>query len=223
MADVEAKETVQALRKEGMSIADIAQCVGKSKSTVSYWCRNIVLTSEQIKALQIKSKAAGARQFILLGEEKRKARLQRELASRERGLQDVGNLSKRDLFLLGLGLYWGEGYKHGNGELGFTNSDPQMILVFIKWLKEVYSVGKQDLILRVSINQVHREREREVIRYWKKLLSVSSSQFTKTSFVKTEVKKRYANHDNYYGILRVKVKRGSMLKQRILGSLEKAA
>ena len=221
MADVRTKRIVQILRSQGMSIAGIALRVDKSKSTVSYWCRDIVLTSEQVKALQAKSKTAGARQFVLLGEVKRKERLQRERVSRERGLQDVGNFSKRDLFLLGLGLYWGEGYKHGNGELGFTNSDSQMILIFIKWLKEIYNVGKQDLILRVSINQIHQEREREVVKYWEKLLGVSSSQFTKTSFVKTEVKKRYANHNDYFGILRVKVRKGSLLKQQILGSLEK--
>jgi hypothetical protein len=131
----------------------------------------------------------------------------------------TGEVSQRDLFLLGLGLYWGEGYKGGNSELGFTNSDSDMVKIFLKWLRTIYEIHKSSLILRVSINDIHKDRIHIVTKYWANVTNVSISQFTKPSFTKTSLKKKYPNHEHYFGILRVKVRRGSRLKQRILGSL----
>ncbi|MBI2618016.1 helix-turn-helix domain-containing protein [Candidatus Kaiserbacteria bacterium] len=220
MAKIKERAEARLLRQRGMSITDIAKKLNLSKSTVSYWCRNIVLSSEQKRRLQEKAKHAGIRQFIILGEQKRQNRLTRDHAERKRGIQDVRAVSDRDLFFLGLGLYWGEGYKHGNSELGFTNSDTTMIVVFLKWLKRTYAIKRKDLILRVSINEMHKKRIKKVLTYWSSITHVPLSQFTKPTFIHTASKKHYANYDEYYGILRVKVRKGSPLKQRILGSLE---
>ena len=38
------------------------------------------------------------------------------------------------LFGLGLGIYWGEGLKRGNGAVRLTNTDPKMIKKFIDFL-----------------------------------------------------------------------------------------
>jgi hypothetical protein len=51
---------------------------------------------------------------------KRQQRMANTLISKHEGARDVGALSRRDVLILGLGLYWGEGYKYGNSELGFT-------------------------------------------------------------------------------------------------------
>ena len=64
----------------------------------------------------------------------------------------IGTLSNRDILMIGLGLYWGEGYKYENGELGFTNSNPQMIRFYFKWL-ELWKVEKSSLIFRLTINE----------------------------------------------------------------------
>ncbi|HEY4502414.1 MAG TPA: helix-turn-helix domain-containing protein [Candidatus Paceibacterota bacterium] len=220
MANIVAREKAQNLRISGWSINDIAKYLDTSQSTVSYWCRDVLLTTQQIKKLQEKSKLAGSRKFIELGVLKRKQRLEKEYVEFENGKSLTSRMSKQNLFFLGLGLYWGEGYKHGNGELGFTNTDGKMILVFIRWLDFIYGVKKNDLILRVGINQIHQDRIDIVHNYWAQLTGIPQDQFTKATFIKTSSKKRYANHDNYFGILRVKVRRGSLLKQRILGSLE---
>jgi len=220
MTKILEKERAQHLRKRGLSIGSIANKVGVSKSTVSYWCRDITLSHTQIKHIGEQQKKAAIGALLMSAERKRMDRISRTKHLAQRGSLDIGKVSKRDLFLLGLALYWGEGYKKGNDEFGFTNSDPVIIKIIIKWLKDIYGVGKEDLILRVSINQLHIKRERIVTKYWEGITEISKSQFTKMSFIKTISMKRYSNHNEHFGTLRVKVRRGADLRRRILGSID---
>ncbi len=148
-------------------------------------------------------------------------RLNKEKRLQRAGAQEVGKLSRRELFVVGLALYWGEGYKGSSNELGFTNSDPAMILFFIQWLFSVYGIPRERLIIRVSINAMHSYRVRDVERYWSRLTGIPLSQFTMTSLIKAASKKRYANESKHFGTLRVKVRSGTDLRRRILGSIGK--
>ena len=55
------------------------------------------------------------------------------------GVDSVANISKNDLLCIGATLYWGEGMKSpskpSNQRLVFSNSDPKMIKVFIKFIR----------------------------------------------------------------------------------------
>src|SRR3989344_155462 len=137
-------------------------------------------------------------------EKKHHMRLEKEKFLLVAGRKDVGKISRRDLFILGLALYWGEGYKGLSDELGFTNSDPAMILFFIRWLSKVYKIKPNQLILRVSINASHTHRVRQVEYYWSRLTGIQLSQFTMTSLIKTAHKKVYANKNTHYGTLRIR-------------------
>lgn len=220
MAKIREREKALSLRKKGKSIRDIATSLNVSKSTVSYWCRNIVLSKGQIKRLAQNQKRASAQAFLTFVEKKRRKRLSDIKRFQQMGAKDVGKLTKRELFILGLGLYWGEGYKKGSKELGFTNSDPNMIKIFIRWMETIYGTKKDDFILRVSINEIHRNRVSEVTRFWSRVAGVPVSQFTKTSLIKSTSKKIYTNHKKHFGTLRVKVRRGTNLRRRILGSID---
>ncbi len=220
MAHIYKKELAQKLRKEGLSIKEISKKIKSNKSTVSYWCRDILLTKEQLGRLQDKQKAFGMKAILAVAEKKRKQRIEDTALHTERGAQDVGVITKRDLFMLGLALYWGEGYKKGSAETGFTNSDPFVIKMILRWFTECYGIQKEDFILRVSINQLHEERIDDVVNYWAQITHLPIGQFTKPSLIKTKTVKVYANHNQHFGTLRVKVRRGTNLRRRILGSLK---
>lgn len=136
------------------------------------------------------------------------------------GREDVAHLSQRDLFMLGIALYWGEGYKSGNEECGLTNSNAGIIRIFIVWLNKIYGIHAHDLILRVSVNQIHQKRIRTIENYWSEVTKIPLPQFTTASFIKTKSHKLYKNQNEHFGTLRVKVRRGTALRRRILGSLE---
>lgn len=213
-------EKALTLRKNGYSIGTIAKKLSVSKSTVSGWCRDIALSEKQILLIAERSKHHATANLLLASEKQRKERQRNTEKMEKMGKREIGKLSLRDIQLIGLGLYWGEGYKKGSQELGFTNSDPAMINFYIEWLEKIYEISKTDLILRVSINNQHSDRTIEVVNYWSTVTNVPCSQFTKTSLLHIHSKKIYKNITTHFGTLRVKVRKGTNLRRRILGSIE---
>lgn len=213
------KEKALLLRKRGLSIKDIASDLGVSKSTASVWCRDIEMSPAAIKRIANNGNAKATEALLKYSEQKRASRKLNEQKSSLVGAKKLGTLSNRDIYCLGLGLYWGEGYKAGNQEFGFTNSDPWMILFYVKWLETTFNIDATNLILRVSINHTHKERISEVESYWSNLLGIPFSQFTKSSLIKSKSKKVYLNKDAHMGTLRIKVRRGTSLRREVLGAI----
>ncbi len=136
MANSLSRDKAITLRKSGKSLNEITKSLAVPKSTVRYWCRDIVLSQKDLKRLAERHKLGG----LLTAENRRKERLLKIETLKEEGMKEIGNLSKRDLFLAGVALYWAEGYRKGDGEFGFTNSDPRMIKLILKWLTETCGV-----------------------------------------------------------------------------------
>lgn len=207
------------LRKVGSSVADIAKKLKVSKSTVSYWCRDISLSKQAREKIILSSNRKSTAGILRYTEGLRQKRIEQTQADLDSGVAMIGSLSDRDTLCIGLGLYWGEGYKKGSQEFGFTNSDIGMVRFYINWLNRCFSIEKRDLIARVSINESHRNRIKEVESYWSTKLGLPFTQFTKTSLIKTVSKKVYSNQAVHYGTVRIKVRRGTRLRRRVLGAI----
>ena len=121
---------------------------------------------------------------------------------------------------MGTALYWGEGSKTDNSKLAFINSDPDMIVFMKRWLKEIAVVSDEDFMPRVFINEIHRARIHKVVGFWAQLLELPMEQFGKPIFLKTKLKKKYDNHDSYFGVLQLGVRKGTSLKYQILGLID---
>lgn len=202
--------------ENGLSIKEIAEKVGVAKSTVSLWCRGIDLTVSQIKRLEKRGEDGRLRGRLKGARIQRERRLRRIKALQKQAKKEIGYLSKRELFIAGVALYWAEGHKKDN-QLGFASSDPKMILFFLKWLQKVCQIPKNRLKCLVGINQTHRGRIEEVEEYWSRLTGISRSQFTKPSFKKSKTKKMYKNFREHYGTLLIRVSRGADLQHQVNG------
>jgi len=136
------------------------------------------------------------------------------------GKRDVGKLTKRDLFVVGIALYWAEGFKHKDESgLGLGTSDPNMAKFYIFWLEQCLGVSKKDLLLRVTANESHEDRIGEIEKFWIKELGVEKEQFAKPFYQKTKWKKVYPNRDEYFGVLRIRVRRSLNLLRKMRGWL----
>ena len=214
------KEAAKKMRKSGISISDIALDLGVAKSTVSFWCKDIVLTEFAIRKIKTKGKINSVRGLLRYAESKRRERIERNVLQKQEGVKILGLVSNRDILMIGLGLYWGEGYKYENGELGFTNSSPFLIRFYFKWLK-LWNIEKDSLIFRLTINEFFRRNESTIKFFWVNFLGIKKEQFSKTTYIKTNLKKAsLKNKERYKGILRVKVRRGTALRNKILGAIE---
>lgn len=202
-------------RKKGLGIKTIAHKLGVSSSTVSLWCRDISLTSEQIKELERRSKDPHYGRRYAYSQAQKNARILKTTTLWEEGRKEVGFMTKRDLFITGIALYWAEGFKKDN-LVGFSNSDPEMVALFVDWL-QICGIPKDRLRFRLGINATYQKKVRETERFWQDHLDVSSEQFQKPFFQQVIWKKVYDNSDNYHGVLRVRVSKSTDFLRKIHG------
>ncbi len=207
------------MRRQGVSIKDIATQVGVSPATVSIWCQDILLTRAQKEKLFKKQIAAGHKGRMIGALKNKQMRLQNVANQAVIAQRRLGGLSARDRFLLGIGLYWGEGTKSRQSATAIVNSDPDIVLFARDWFENL-GVNRCDFRVYVSISSLHKEREIAIVNFWSRTLAIPRQQFNRVTYFKTARKKVYENHDSYYGIVALRVRRGTDLKYMILGLID---
>jgi len=220
MAKVKEKQLAIKLRRQGKSIKDIADILAVSKGSVSLWCQEIILTKKQAALLKKKQVDAGNVGRILGAKMNKQKRLDAIESRADEGNKRIGSLSQRDLLMLGVGLYWGEGVKSRNGTASLVNSDPTVLLIGKKWFQECLDVPLVDFNPYISISEIHKNREEKILKYWSEYLDIPKYQFNKVIFLKNRPKKLYENHDSYYGVVSLRIRKGTDMKYRILGLIE---
>jgi len=134
------KNRVLRLRQKGLSYSQIKKQVNVSKSTLSLWLSEFPLSKEQIVKLRDKNPQRIEKYINTM-------RLKREKLDMESYnliSKDVGTISNREKLLAGLYLYWGEGTKAAKGTVAVTNTDPDTLKFFVRWLS-LFKVNKKSL------------------------------------------------------------------------------
>ena len=207
-------------RKKGMSLSDLSEKYKLAKSTVSLWCRSVAISTHarnMIKKKWLKNTAAARVKGTLKNKQKRADSIEREFRTAQ---SMIGALTHRDVLIIGMALYWAEGSKKEVGSgFSFINSDPEMIKIMHTWLKDVVHITSDQVVLNVCINDVHRDRQDEILKFWSNLLDCPIGCFGNTIFIKVSHRRVYANHERYFGMLRIRVKSSSWLRRRILGMI----
>ncbi len=219
MARSQEKLRALELRRNGQSIKEIARKLKVSASSVSNWCKNVVLTPEQIKELEKHSRDPyyGKRLEYLLSQKRKKEEKIKFLLNQ--GKKEVGSLTKRELFLIGIALYWSKGFKKDT-QAGFANSDPKMIKLFLAWLYTCFDYKPKDLLPRLTLNISHKSRTNKVIKYWSEVIGIPPQDFKKPFYQNVKWKKVYENPETYYGVLRIKVRKSKDFLRRIHGWID---
>lgn len=101
---------------------------------------------------------------------------------------------------LGVGLYWGEGNKANKSSVKLGNTDPDLILCFIKFLKKVYNIKAEKLKFGL---QIFSDIDPEVaLKFWQTKLNVEKCQFQKPVVSKIRGEGSYKIKSTY-GVLTV--------------------
>ncbi len=177
---LEDKQRAIVLRKKGYSITTIATMVGVSKSSVSLWVRDVGLSKTALEAVKQRSHTSA------VIEKRRLTRITNEKKARDAIVASaklhLTPLTKQELFLVGVALYWGEGSKKKRGMVEFTNSDPLMIRLMKRFLVEVCDVPQSKFRGHVYLHAHLAPSKAEV--YWSGISEIPRSQFHKTSIQK---------------------------------------
>lgn len=216
MAKAKLRLKAKQLRKAGIGIKTIANKLKVSSSTVSLWCRDIELSEEQISELE--KRAHDPYYGRRLANVKRQQKLRNDKIRKLfiKGKKDIGTLTTRELFIAGVCLYWAEGFKK-DSQVGFSNSDPKMIVFFIQWLKRCCKIAKDNLSIRVGVNESYKTKISGIEEYWSRFLKIPLEQFQKPFFQKVVWKKLYDQPETYHGVLRIRVKKSTDLLRMING------
>ncbi|MFI0763427.1 hypothetical protein ACH4TQ_00645 [Streptomyces sp. NPDC021218] len=202
------------MRLRGMTYDRIQLELGCSKSSISLWVRDLPKpdrpprTREEASAIAKRGWEATLRQREI---ERQRTKL---AAARE-----VGKLTGRELFLVGVGLYWSEGSKskpHNPTERAtFINSNPDMIQLYLAWLS-LLGVEPERLRYRVMIHESAQVADAE--RYWAELIGVDVTTLERTTLKKHNPKTVRKNvGEGYRGCLVVRVLKSADLYRRIEG------
>ncbi|MFC1710458.1 hypothetical protein ACFL0F_02260 [Patescibacteria group bacterium] len=206
------------LREEGLSYSEIRNKVPVSKSSLSLWLRDVQLTSTQKGRLKDKIRAVqpyGAKA-------QKRIRIERSKKIIEKAKQDIGKINKKQLFHLGIVLYWAEGSKQRENNpsqrVAFANSDPRMISLFLKWLRDCLDVAVGDISLDLYLHSNNLSRETEIIKYWANKTKLPKNKFSRI-YYKRDTKNKYRKNrgKDYYGLLRVSVRKSTDLNREIEG------
>lgn len=211
MARFKDKDQAIKLRKQGNSYSQIKRILGVSKSTLSIWLREYPLSEKRLRELRDWNETRIER-FRQTMRHKKEKRLQSIYSKQSKRWLP---LSKRELYLAGLFLYWGEGRKGLENQISITNTDPKVIKFALHWMTKLLNIPKRKITVYLHL---YRDMNiKKEINFWKKQLGIPNEQFRKP-YIKKSLSANI-NHGGYgHGTCKIQV--GDVrLKEKIMLSL----
>lgn len=230
------------MRKRGFSYGQIKNLITVSKGTLSRWLRGVELTEVQRKKLEDRRRVAAER-----GVKTRKLKTREAIEKiKHVSANDVRKISPRELWLMGIVLYWRERFlpdgEHNSKQgVRFSSSNPGIIKLFLKWLREVGRLQSKEILFSIFIGKSKKDSIHKAVGYWSRVTGFPREDFSRF-YLQAENKKFYPelkNEEggknfkggksfkkrkrlkrNKYGFLQIKVRSSSMLARQISGWIE---
>ncbi|MGO4635487.1 hypothetical protein AB4225_31840 [Streptomyces sp. 2RAF24] len=208
------RERARELRLAGRTYDQIQLELSCSKSSISLWVRDLPKPERKRTREEASEIARRGWEATLRRREGERS------ATKEAAAGAVGELSARELFLVGVALYWAEGTKDKSyarrERVVFVNSDPGMIRTFLAWL-DLLGVDRESHTYHVMIHESADVPAAE--RYWAGITGTAPGRFGKTSLKRHNPKTTRKNvDDTYQGCLAIRVRQSADLYRRIEGA-----
>ncbi|GHC67247.1 hypothetical protein [Streptomyces cinnamoneus] len=210
-AKTEMQTRARELRLAGRTYDEIVAELGVAKSSVSLWVRDLPKPQKSAEQMHEMQEARWAPH--------RRAQAVKRIETKLDAAHEIGRMTDRELFLVGVGLYWSEGAKSKPHRLServtFINSDPDMIQVYLAWLS-LLGVRPEHIQYRVMIHENADVARSE--RFWADVAGVDAATLKKTTLKKhnpATVRKNVG--ESYHGCLVVDVLKSADLYRRVEG------
>jgi len=221
------KQKALTLRLGGHSYTEIQRKLGIPKSTLSAWFSELVLSDKARERISNRVHDGVLRGLVARNVRQTTLARARAMAVHKEAQKELGHISKTELRLIGATLYWAEGYKRllirsgkekTSHNVRFSNSDPALVQMFLRFLREVCDVPEEKII--ASLHLYAHINESEARRYWQKITSLSEKNFRKTYYgiSKSNLQRRPFNRLPY-GTIQISVN-NTALFHRILGWID---
>ncbi len=164
------KEKAILLRKQGYSYTYIQTKIPVAKSTLSEWLTDIQFIPNTY-TIQTIGKAR-----VASGVYKNKQKILNLIKAKDFAKKDMQYFSKRDRYMVGLGVYIGEGSKTTNFSK-ISSSDSRIIYFMMTWFQVCFNVPKDNLQIRLHLYPDNNFSD--CIEYWMRQTGLSRKQFLK--------------------------------------------
>ena len=184
-------ERIKFLRSQGHSLSEISKVLEIGQGTVWRYVKGVVISGKYKKIWLEKRK----------GSVRRKAQAERK--AKIKADKNVKSISTKEKLLILSSLYWAEGAKV---DFNLTNTDSDLVRVFIKSLKDVLGISNDRLRLNIRI---YEDMDSEAcVRFW-----LNQTKLTRANLSSVNVLTGKKLGKLKYGMCRVRViKGGDMLK-----------
>ncbi|GMQ85321.1 MAG: hypothetical protein BMS9Abin07_0887 [Acidimicrobiia bacterium] len=174
----ERSELGKKLRRLGLTYGEIRELVPVPKGTLSYWCRDIRLSEDQVEAIR---RRTGPETRVGIPVDTQWRRREEIDRIRKEARSFAEDHVDDPFFVAGVVLYWGEGAKTGS-DLSLANADPRAIRLLIAWVRH-YLDKDAEFVLKVNL---HADNDEPAARYyWAAESGLPSPAFYKT-FIKPD-------------------------------------
>ncbi len=221
------KNLAHKLRLSGKSYTEISLELGVPKSTLSDWFSSLVLSQklrEQINKKAYEKSIAG---LIKRNKKQTTLAIKRMQETRRNAMKEIKVITPDNLFWAGLALYWAEGYKQPkivkgrevtHHPIALTNSDPKLVKVFLKFLRERLAVPNEKI--KADLRIFSHQNEEEIRNFWIKETDINLKNFGKSyrGISKSSMGKRPFNRLPY-GVIRIHVSNTDLF-HKIMGYIE---
>ena len=191
------------MRKRGKTYGDIQKDLNRniSKSTLSYWCKNIVLTEKQndrIRKIVEKNVARGREKALEVNRLKRESYLK----SVENRVAYLGEfINNKEVAKVALAMiYLGEGSKTQRGSLMLGNSDPNIISLFLYLLRKCYNLNESKFRCTLQVRADQHIKSLE--KFWSAITKIPLAQFYKARIDPRTIGK-VSKKSDYKGVCRI--------------------
>lgn len=129
-----------------------------------------------------------------------------QFEARKKASRMVGSLTAKEKLIFLSALYWGEGSKR---DFSLTNTDPELIKVFVEGLNGILGIKAEDF--RVSI-RIYEDLDKEkCLTFWSGITGVPVKKFVNVDILKGKKSGKLK-----YGMCRLRIRKGgNMLKYLI--------
>lgn len=171
------KRKAISLRLQGHTYTEIKNSLHVPKSTLSNWLSDYELNPVQLTKLsgRIKERKVLSIEKIIATKRLKRDKHRQDIYNQEK--QSLLPLTKKEMYIAGLMLYWGEGTKNWGSTVSLNNTDPRVVRFYYYWLR--YSLNVPKNRIKVSLHLYKDMDVNKIINYWSKELDIPRSQFIK--------------------------------------------
>lgn len=184
------KKFEQALqfRTRGFTLDEIAKICDVSKSTISKWLKNNVVSESVTKQNKTRAGQENAKRLKLMSKTRNNERARRYKEAIRSAETEYMHYKNNPLFVAGIMLYLAEGDLKNEHQIRLSGTNEKSHRIFIKFAMEYLGIDKKQMHFWILLYT--GQSEEVCMKRWKAATTLPYSQFYKNQYITTKKTKQ---------------------------------